>query len=191
MADLTIDRANASFILCNNKIYGFFGFSYKNNKYCGNIEVIDNKKLDRWSEIKNVKKLNENINFEVESISTIIYKEDNNKILLYAGIQGNDNEDYVIDNYYLFDTRDNSIDLIEKWNNKIMKYVGSRWRFSNLSKKDPAGYHFAKNSNFLKLPKSVNIEGYENDIYLLMDYKNNVHFIDQDEKAIDIFKSDI
>ena len=24
-----------------------------------------------------------------------------------------------------------------------------------------------------------------------MDYKNNVHFIDQDEKAIDIFKSDI
>ena len=190
MTDLTIDRANASFILCNNKIYGFFGFSYKNNKYCGNIEVIDNKKLDRWTELKNINKLNENINFEVESISTIIYKEDNNKILLYAGIQGN-NEDYVIDNYYLYDTKDNSIDLIEKWNNKVMKYVGSRWRYSNLSKKDPPGYHFAKNSNFLKLPKSDIIEGYENDIYLLMDYKNNVHFIDQDEKAIDIFKSDI
>ena len=190
MTDLTIDRANASFILCNNKIYGFFGFSYKNNKYCGNIEVIDNKKLDRWTELKNINKLNENINFEVESISTIIYKEDNNKILLYAGIQGN-NEDYVIDNYYLYDTKDNSIDLIEKWNNKVMKYVGSRWRYSNLSKKDPPGYHFAKNSNFLKLPKSDIIEGYENDIYLLMDYKNNVHFIDQDQKAIDIFKSDI
>jgi hypothetical protein len=24
-----------------------------------------------------------------------------------------------------------------------------------------------------------------------MDYKNNVHFIDQDQKTIDIFKSDI
>ena len=188
--DLTIDRANSSFILCNNKIYGFFGFSYKNNKYCGTIELIDNKRLDRWSEIKNIKKLKENITFEVESVSTIIYKEDDNKILLYAGIQG-DNEDYVIDNYYLFDTKDNSIDTIEKWNNKIMKYVGSRWRFSNLTKKDPAGYHFAKNSNFLKLPKSLNIEGYDNDIYLLMDYKNNIHFIDQDEKKIDIFKSDI
>ena len=188
--DLTIDRANASFILCNNKIYGFFGFSYRNNKYCGTIEYIDNRRLDRWSEIKNIKKLKENINFDVESVSTIIYKEDDNKILLYAGIQG-DNEDYVVDSYYLFDTKDNSIDTIGKWNNKIMKYVGSRWRFSNLGKKDPAGYHFAKNTNFLKLPKSLNIEGYYNDIYLLMDYKNNVHFIDQDEKKIDIFRSDI
>ena len=188
--DLTMDRANASFILCNNKIYGFFGFSYKNNKYCGTVEVIDNKKLDKWSEIKNIKVLNESISFDVESVSTMIYKEDSNKILLYAGIQG-DNEDYVIDYYYLYDTKDNSINIIEKWPNKIMKYVGSRWRYSNLSKKDPAGYHFAKNSNFLKLSKSVNIEGYDHDIYLLMDYKNNVHFIDQDEKTIDIFKSDI
>ena len=71
-----------------------------------------------------------------------------------------------------------------------MKYTGSRWRNSNLTKKDPAGFHFAKNSNFLKLPKEANIEGYEDDLYLLMDYKNNVHFIDQDEKTIDIFKSD-
>ena len=187
---LTIDRANGSFIICNNKIYGFFGFSYKNNKYCGTIEVIDNRKLDKWSEVKNIKFLKENISFDVESVSTIIYKEDENKILLYAGIQG-DNEDYVIDSYYLYDTKENSMDLIEKWNNKIMKYVGSRWRFSNLTKKDPAGYHFAKNSNFLKIPKSVNIEEYENDIYLLMDYKNNVHLIDQDEKTIDIFKSEL
>ena len=187
---LTIDRANASFTLYNNKIYGFFGFSYKNNKYCGTIECIDNRKLDKWSEIKNIKLLNENISFEVESVSTISYKEDNNKILLYGGIQG-DNEDYVVDNYYLYDTKENTMDLIEKWYNKIMKYVGSRWRNSNLTKKDPAGYHFAKNSNFLKLPKSLNIEGYEDDIYLLMDYKNNVHFIDQDQKTIDIYKSDI
>ena len=187
---LTVDRANGSFTLCNNKIYGFFGFSYRNNKYCGTIECIDNKKLDRWSEIKNIKLLNENISFDVESVSTISYKEDNNKILLYAGIQG-ENEDYVIDNYYLYDCKENSMDIIEKWNNKIMKYVGSRWRYSNLTKKDPAGYHFAKNSNFLKIPKNVNIEGYEDDIYLLMDYKNNIHLIDQDQKTIDIFKSEL
>jgi hypothetical protein len=187
---LTIDRANGSFTLCNNKIYGFFGFSYRNNKYCGTIECIDNKKLDKWSEIKNIKLLNENISFDVESVSTISYKEDNNKILLYAGIQG-ENEDYVIDNYYLYDCKENSMDIIEKWNNKIMKYVGSRWRYSNLTKKDPAGYHFAKNSNFLKIPKNANIEGYEDDIYLLMDYKNNIHLIDQDQKTIDIFKSEL
>ena len=188
--DLTSDRANAAFIICNNKIYGFFGFSYKNNKYCGTMEYIDNKKLDKWYELKNTKILKENMKFDVESVSTLSYKEDNNKILIYAGIQG-DNEDYVTENYYLYDTKENSIDLVEKWNSRIMKYVTTRWRNSNYNKKELAGYHFAKNSNFLLLPKSVNIEGYQNDIYLLMDYKNNVHFIDQDEKSIEIFKSDV
>ena len=187
--DLTTDRANASFIICNYKIYGFFGFSYKNNKYCGNIEYIDIKKLDKWEVVKDIKVLDEKLNFEIESVSTINYKENKDKILIYSGIQG-DNEDYVTDYYYLYDTKENSMELVEKWENKIMKYTGSRWRNSNLTKKDPAGFHFAKNSNFLKLPKEANIEGYEDDLYLLMDYKNNVHFIDQDEKTIDIFKSD-
>ena len=189
--DLIIDRANGSFIICNGKIFGFFGFSYKNNKYCGNIEYIDLKKLDKWIEVKNIKILdkNININFDIESVSTINYKEDKNKILIYGGIQG-ENEDFVID-YYLFDTKENSLDLINKWENKILKYVGSRWRNSNLSKKDPLGFHFAKNSNFLKLPKNAKIEDYEGDIYLMMDYRNNVHFIDQDQKCIDIYKSDI
>ena len=190
MPDLTIDRANGAFIICNNKIYGFFGFTYKNNKFCGNIECIDNKKLDKWIEVQDINILNDKISFEVESVSTINYKENKDKILIYAGIQG-DNEDYVTDYYYLYDTKENSIDLVEKWENRILRYTGSRWRNSNLTKKDPSGFHFAKNSNFLKLPKSVNIEGYEDDLYLLMDYKNNVHFINQDQKSIDIYKGDV
>ena len=192
MPELIIDRANGSFILCNGKIYGFFGFSYKNNKYCGNIEYIDIKKLDKFIEVKNIKILNENINtnFDIESVSTINYHEDKNKILIYCGIQG-ENEDYIIDYYLLYDTKENTLDLIDKWNNNILKYVGSRWRNSNLSKKDPLGYHFAKNSNFLKLPKKAKIEDYDGDIYLMMDYRNNVHFIDQEQKFIDIYKNEI
>ena len=192
MPELIIDRANGSFILCNGKIYGFFGFSYKNNKYCGNIEYIDIKKLDKFIEVKNIKILNENINtnFDIESISTINYHEDKNKILIYCGIQG-ENEDYIIDYYLLYDTKENTLDLIDKWHNNILKYVGSRWRNSNLSKKDPLGYHFAKNSNFLKLPKKAKIEDYDGDIYLMMDYRNNVHFIDQEQKFIDIYKNEI
>ena len=192
MPELIIDRANGSFILCNGKIYGFFGFSYKNNKYCGNIEYIDIKKLDKFIEVKNIKILNENINtnFDIESVSTINYHEDENKILIYCGIQG-ENEDYIIDYYLLYDTKENTLDLIDKWHNNILKYVGSRWRNSNLSKKDPLGYHFAKNSNFLKLPKKAKIEDYDGDIYLMMDYRNNVHFIDQEQKFIDIYKNEI
>ena len=189
MPELIIDRANGSFIICNEKIYGFFGFSYKSNKFCENIEYIDLKKLDKWLEVKNIKILDENIKLDIESVSTINYKDDDNKIIIYGGIQG-ENEDFIVD-YYLYDTIDNSLDLINKWDNKILKYVGSRWRNSNLSKKDPSGFHFAKNSNFLKLPQKAKIEDYEGDIYLMMDYRNNVHFIDQDKQCIDIFKSDI
>ena len=190
MPDLIIDRANGAFIICNNKIYGFFGFTYKNNKFCGNIECIDYKKLDKWTEVQDINILNDKINFEVESVSTINYKENKDKILIYAGIQG-ENEDYVTDYYYLYDTKENSIDLVEKWENRVLRFTGSRWRNSNLTKKDPSGFHFAKNSNFLRLPKSVSIEGYEDDLYLLMDYKNNVHFINQDQKSIDIYKGDV
>ena len=187
--DLTIDRANGAFIICNNRIYGFFGFSYKNNKFCGNIEYIDIKKLDIWKEVQDINILNDKINFEIESVSTINYKENKDKILIYSGIQG-ENEDYITDYYYLYDTKENSIDLVEKWENRILRYTGSRWRNSNLTKKDPSGFHFAKNSNFLRLPKIVNIEGYDDELYLLMDYKNNVHFINQDQKSIDIYKGD-
>ena len=190
LPDLNYDRANASFIICNNKIYGFFGFSYNKNNYAGNIEYIDNKKLDKWYELKNINYLNKEISFDVESVSTLHYKENLDKILIYAGIQG-DNEDFITEHYYLYDSKDNSIDLIKKWTNKILKYSSSRWRNYNLTKRDPSGFHFAKNSNFLELPKGVKIEGYDDDdIDLLIDYKNNVHFINQEKKTIDIFKSD-
>ena len=190
LPDLNYDRANASFIICNNKIYGFFGFSYNKNNYTGNIEYIDNKKLDKWCELKNINYLNKEISFDVESVSTLHYKENLDKILIYAGIQG-DNEDFITEHYYLYDSKDNSIDLIKKWANKILKYSSSRWRNYNLTKRDPSGFHFAKNSNFLELPKGVKIEGYDDDdLDLLIDYKNNVHFINQEKKTIDIFKSD-
>ena len=189
--DLNKERANASFIFCNGKIFSFFGFSYEKNNYSGTIEYIDNKKLDKWFELNDINILNKEITFDVESVSTIKMKEDPNKIIIYAGIKG-ENEDFITDNYYIFDTKENSIDLINKWTTKIMRFTGTRWRNYTLSKRDPAGFHFAKNSNFLEIPKEIEIEGYdkENDINILIDYKNNVHFINQEKKTVDIFKGD-
>ena len=113
------------------------------------------------------------------------------KILIYAGIKG-DNEDFITEHYYLYDTKENSIDLIKKWNNKMMKHTRTTWRNYTLSRRDPAGFHFAKNSNFLEIPKGLEIEGYknENEINILMDYKNNVHFINLEKKFVDIFKGE-
>ena len=187
--DLNKERANSSFVSCNDKIFAFFGFSYEKNNYSESIEYIDNKKLDKWYEIKDINILNKEITFDVESVSTFISKENNNKILIYSGIKG-ENEDFITDNYYIFDTKENTIDIINKWNTKILRFTGTRWRNYTLSKRDPAGFHFAKNSNFLELPKGIEIEGYGNEINLLIDYKNNVHFINQEKKLIDIFKGD-
>ena len=41
--DLNKERANASFICCNNKIFAFFGFSYEKNNYS---EIIIQKVLN-------------------------------------------------------------------------------------------------------------------------------------------------
>ena len=49
LLNLNMDRANVSIIICNNVIYGFFGFSYYKNNYEGSIEYINNKKLDKWN----------------------------------------------------------------------------------------------------------------------------------------------
>ena len=190
LPDLIIDRANASFVVCNGKIYGLFGFSYNKNNYAGSIEYIDYKKLDKWYEVKNINYLNKDITFDIESVSTLIFKENTDKILIYAGIKG-DNEDFITEHYYLYDTKENSIDLIKKWESKILKNTRTTWRNYSLSKRDPQGFHFAKNSNFLVLPKGIKIDGYDEDINLLIDYKNNVHFINQDKKSIDIFKGDV
>ena len=189
--DLNKERANASFISCNDKIFSFFGFSYEKNNYSGTIEYIDNQKLDKWFELNDINILNKEITFDIESVSTIKMKEDPNKIIIYAGIKG-ENEDFITDNYYIFDTKENSIDLINKWTTKIMRYTGTRWRNHSLSKREPAGFHFAKNTNFLEIPKEIEIEGYdkENEINILIDYKNNVHFINQEKKTVYIFKGD-
>ena len=145
--------------------------------------------MDKWFELTDIKILNKEITFDVESVSTLLMKNDNNKILIYAGIKG-ENEDFITDNYYIFDAKEKSIDLIKKWDTKIMRFTGTRWRNYSLSKRDPAGFHFAKNSNFLEIPKGLEIEGYknENEINILMDYKNNVHFINLEKKFVDIFK---
>ena len=188
--ELNKERANASFVSCNDKIYAFFGFSYEKNNYSESIEYIDNKKLDKWIELKDINILNKEITFDVESVSTFKDKNDNNRIIIYAGIKG-ENEDFITDSYYIFDTKENSIDLINKWDTKMLRFTGTRWRNYTLSKRDPTGFHFAKNSNFLEIPKNFEIDGYENELNILIDYKNNVHFINQEKKLVDIFKGDI
>ena len=192
LPNLIYDRANASFIISNNKIYGFFGFSYEKDTYAKTIEYIDYYKKDKWIELKNIKLLKNDIYIDIESISTMYYKQDYNKILIYSGIQGED-EDFVTDYYLLYDAKSNTMDKIKKWNLNQYKRLGFFWKEYTLKKNDPKGFHFAKNSRFIELPENYACEGYsENDLIdILIDYKNNVHFILQEKEKIDIYRGEI
>ena len=52
LPNLNSDRYNASFIISNNKIFGFFGLSFKKGKYLFNIEFINKNILDKWEIIE-------------------------------------------------------------------------------------------------------------------------------------------
>ena len=189
LPDLITDRANASFIISNNKIYGFFGFSYGKDSYANTIEYINFKKKDKWVELDNIKFLKNDIMFDIESASTMYYKQNMNKILIYSGIQGED-EDFVTEYYLIYDAKKNTMDKINKWDMNQYKYMNQKWKDYEIKDNDPKGFHFAKNSNFILLPESCVPEGYSGDdiIDILIDYKNNVHFILQDNQKIDIYR---
>ena len=192
LPDLTIDRANASFIISNNKIYGFFGFSYINETYAKTIEYIDYNKKDKWVVLNDIIFLKNDILFDIESVATMYYKSNKNKILIYCGIQGEE-EEFITEYYLLYDSKINTMDKINKWNLNQYKYLDNFWKNYTLKNNDPKGFHFAKNSKFISLPKKVVCDGYnENDLIdILIDYKNNVHFILQEKEKIDIYRGEI
>ena len=192
LPNLINDRANASFVISEGKLFAFFGFCYSEDNYVNNIEFLDLKKLDKWEELKNIKFLKENILFNMESVSTMYYKNDKSKILIYCGIQGED-EEFITNYYLIYDVKNNTMDKIDKW--EVNQYINIEqiWKEYDLNSDDPKGFHFAKNSNFI-LMENYNINGYNNKegkINILIDYKNNVHFVFQDKEKIDIYRGEL
>ena len=192
LPDLNIDRANASYIVSNNKIFAFFGFCYNKNTYSNSIEYMDYNKKDKWIELNNINFLKNNITFDIESVSTMYYLNNPNLILIYCGIQGDD-EEFVTEYYLLYDSINNTMDKINKWNLQLYKYGNKKWKSYTLKNTDQKGFHFAKNSRFLLLPKNNKYEGYDSndDIEVLIDYKNNVHFVIQEKQKIDVYRNEL
>ena len=192
LPNLNKDRANGSFIISEGKLFGFFGFCYSEDNYVNTIEYLDLEKMDKWDELRDIKFLKENILFNVESVATMYYKNDKSKILIYCGIQGED-EDFITENYLIYDAVNNSIDKINKWQTTQFKIMGQIWKEYSLRESDPKGFHFAKNTNFILLDENFNINGYDEKIKIniMIDYKNNVHLISQDKEKIDIYRSEL
>ena len=153
---------------------------------------MDFNKRDKWYELKNIQMLKSDISFDIESISTMYYRQNPNQILIYCGIQGEE-EDFVTEYYLLYDSKNNTMDKINKWEMQQYKRIGKKWKSYNFKKDDPKGFHFAKNTRFILLPKDNIYEGYKEKepIDIMIDYKNNVHFILQDNQKIDVYRSDM
>ena len=183
MPDLITDRANASFIISNEKIFGFFGFSYEKNHYSNNIEYIDYNTKDKWIEIKDINLLQNDITFDIESTATMYYKNKEDEIMIYSGIMGDD-EDFITEYYLIYNIKNNTMSKIKNWDMKQFKLIGKKWKDYKFRNIDPQGFHFAKNTNFLYL----NNLGDYSDLNILIDYKNNVHFVEQNKEKIEIYR---
>ena len=173
-------------------MFTFFQISYERNNYANSIEYIDYTTKDQWFEVKDINLLKKDILFDLESVSTMYYKQNKDQILIYSGIQGDD-EEFVTEYYLVYDVKNNSMDKINKWNLHQYKMLGKKWNNYYLRKSDPQGFHFAKNNRFILFDKKCNIDGYEEKdiIYILIDYKNNIHFILQDKEQIDVYRGDV
>ena len=196
IANLNIDRANATFTLTDDNIFCFFGFCYSENIVLNDIEIIDNKNLNKWEIIPNLKLFRCNSNdLMIESLGGIYnQKFTRNKIILYNGIVGN-NQEIMKDFYYEYDMNKNEIKKIKKGISNQYKYknyykskIG--WKKCEFNEEDLKEFIFVKCSNFLHIPKEYKIDGFSSDkISVLIDYNNNVHFIIHDPFQIDIYRS--
>ena len=187
---LSTDRTNASFTIHNNKIYCIFGYSDLKKKYIDNIEYIDIQKLDQWKMINKI--ISDIDNLCTEKMASVIFREkEPDCIYLYCGIKNNNNNE---DKIVKFDTKNNKIEIVKNIKFTEYKFIGSRWRKSDVSDR----FEFERNNNFLELPphlshskdtSNVFLKHLEsNNIKVLIDSKNSVHFLFYDSKNVEIFR---
>ena len=201
--ELHFDRIKASFILYNNKIYCFFGYSKLNKKYNNTIEYIDIQKLDEW---KIITEVNDFDNSYIEKLATATFKEEPDYIYLYCGIKNNEDKNKIInENIVKFNTKTNTIDKVTNINVTQYKFIGSKWRRCDVTNnKSEQIFIFENNTNFLNLPNISNIESSSHEIIninryvtkfeynnakVLIDADNNIHYFFYDSKNIEIFRS--
>ena len=203
--ELKIDRINPSFVINNNKIYCFFGYSKLNKQYNNTIEYIDIQKLDEW---KIITEINDFDNSFIEKVATATFKEEPNYIYLYCGIKNNENKNKIIEeNIVKFNTETNKIEKVSNFNFIQYKFIGSKWRKCDVTNnKSEQIFIFDKNTNFLQLPnisnsniesnshEIININRYVtkfeyNNAKALIDADNNIHYFFYNSNNIEIFRS--
>ena len=190
--NLNFDRANASYIISNNKIFGFFGFSFKKGKYICNIEYIDKNKLDKWDIINlNFDFKKDSLPFHLRNISTFNYENEQNRIIIYGGKQGK-NETVIDGYYYVYEVDKNKFEKMEGLYYNIIKDLKSIniWKNSELiDALDKNGFYFDKQKQIIELPEEDKIiDGYNIYTSVIIDSENNIHYLTNNQKYITVYK---
>jgi len=190
--NLNFDRATASYIISNDKIVGFFGFSFKKGKYIYNIEYINKNTLDKWEVIDlNINSKEEELSFHLRNISTFNYENDQNKIIIYGGKQGR-NEKIIDGYYYLYEVDKNKLEKMEGLYYNIIKDLKfiNVWKNSELIDiEEKSGFFFDKQKQILELPDEDKIiDGHNIYTSIIIDSDNNIHYLTNNQKYITVYK---
>ena len=189
---LNFDRATASYIISKDRIYGFFGFSFKKGKYIYNIEYINKNILDKWEVIDlNFDCKEEELSFHLRNISTFNYENDQNKIIIYGGKQGR-NEKIIDGYYYLYDVDKNKFEKMEGLYYNIIKDLKfiNIWKNSELiDLEEKKGFFFDRQRQIVELPDEDKIiDGHNIYTSIIIDSENNVHYLTNNHKYITVYK---
>ena len=172
LPNLNIDRANSTFIISNNKIFGFFGFSHKKDKFINTIEYINLYKLDKWV-LVNIN--NYDLDFYTLNIPLLNLEISQNQIYIYCAKKSNDFI-FVDDSYYVYNVSENNLKKCTELSHRICR---SNEKASDRKKYefDKRGYFFDKNSRFIKIPDGEDIKGCEDNTFVMIDNESNIHYI--------------
>ena len=129
--------------------------------------------------------------FHLKNISTYINTKESNKIIIYGGKQGR-NEQILNNYYYIYNIDKNNFEKVEGLCFNIIKdfkVIINIWKKSELiENEEKKGFFFDKEKHFIELPEEDKNEGYSQNISAIIDSDCNIHFMTNNPNNINVYK---
>lgn len=148
--------------------------------------------MGKWE----IKYINNKIDFNIERCANIIYNNYKSEIYLYIE-RKNYELNLIKRTINIYDINKNEI--IKKKNIEEVKHIkeNSLWKCLNDEKREKyneSEFYFEKYFNFLVLPKEMNNNYFDNNndnIAVILDNKNNVHYFYRNGLKFEVYKKSL
>ena len=182
--ELKYDRANSSFCFNKNCVYAFLGYSFIKKEYLFNIEYIDRNKLDEWKQINLDIKENILSDRDLINFSLFNYDKEQNTIFIYGGKHGL-NDTLIEEYYYAYDVEKNSFEKIDNIFYNIKKEY-KRFSVKKYQEEIKKGFIFDKQKQIIELDEEYEFEKNKENIGIIIDSDNNIHFLTKNRNYVNI-----